>query len=587
MRKLFRRIIEQLRAQLTASGVEQYTMLLASLILGVVGALSARLFMLLLGIAQTIFLKGIAGYTPLGLISDGGSPVQIIGPHGLWLIPVATTLGGLIAGIIVYSLAPEAEGHGTDTAVKAFHKAGGFIRARVPFVKLIASAITLGSGGAAGREGPTALISAGIASIYGTFARYPEAQRRTLVLIGEAAGLSAIFRSPLGTAVFVTEVLYGNMEFEAGALIYTMIASVVAYVVNGLFVGWGPLFQISVSMPTPEFSSYFSYILLGLSAGVIATILPMVFYSIRDGFKALKIPPHVKPAIGGLIVGLMAIKIPGVLSGGYGWIQAAINGQLDTITLLLLTFGMILALALTVSSGGSGGVFAPSLFVGAMLGGLLGQVLHEAPASFVIVGMTAVFASAARVPIAAMLMVSEMTGGYQLLAAAALAVMISYIVQLNLSSRLKYHSLYEAQVPYRTASPAHHQEQIDAVMSLLSTDGFSVPPMVTHVDLRRVLMTGMPVDLPDDRQMVLLTIQPHAPCIGETASCMLSFDESDEVELITAFRRGHLMLPHSDNKLQAGDRLLAIVSPHGWDTLVKFASAPPPEEKSQPEQTKN
>jgi CIC family chloride channel protein len=572
MRAFFNRIIEKLRSWLSLSILEQSSMVIASLLLGVVGALSARLFIILLRWAQYLFLKGIAGYTPLGLASEGGSTTEIIGPHGLWLIPVATTLGGLISGILVYSLAPEAEGHGTDTAVKAFHKTGGFIRARVPFVKLIASAVTLGSGGAAGREGPTALISAGIGSIYGVFGRYPEAQRRTLVLIGEAAGLSAIFRSPIGTAVFVTEVLYGNMEFEAGALIYTMISSVVAYIINGLFVGWSPLFRISTTISPPDISAYLRYALLGIAAGIIASIFPLIFYSIRDGFKAIKIPPHIKPAIGGLIVGLMALAVPGVLGGGYGWIQAAIDDKLSTTTLLMLTFGMILALPLTVSSGGSGGVFAPSLFVGGMLGGMLGQVLQQPVTPFVIIGMASVFAGAARVPIAALLMVTEMTGGYQLLAAAALAVMISNFVQLNLTSRMKYKSLYEAQVPYRSESPAHQEEQIDSVMKLLSTEGYSVPHSVTHLDLRKLLMTGMPVDLPDNRQMVLLTIQEHSPCVGQTVMCLLSFDESDQVDVIAGFRKGHALFPHSEKPLEAGDKLLAIVSPKGKDELTEYIS---------------
>ncbi len=157
---------------------------------------------------------------------------------------MATTLGGLISGILVYSIAPEAEGHGTDTAVRAFHRENGFIRPRVTPLKIVASAITIGSGGSAGREGPTALFSAGVGSIYASMTHRTDAEKRLLVLVGMAAGLSAIFRSPIGTAIFAVEVLYGEMEFEAGALIYTMIGSIIAYAVNGLFVGWQPLFQV-------------------------------------------------------------------------------------------------------------------------------------------------------------------------------------------------------------------------------------------------------------------------------------------------------------------------------------------------------
>jgi CIC family chloride channel protein len=549
---------------------EQHRLIIDSIILGVVGALSAQLFITLLRLAQLIFLKGIAGYTPLGLANEGSSITQIIGPHGLWLIPVATTLGGLLSGILVYSLAPEAEGHGTDTAVKAFHQSGGFIRTRVPFVKMIASAITLGSGGAAGREGPTALISAGIGSIYGTFAKRPERERRLLVLIGEAAGLSAIFRSPIGTAVFATEVLYGNMEFEAGALIYTMVAAVVAYAVNGLFVGWSPLFQVSGPVSPPQFFEYFRFILLGISAGVIATLLPMVFYSVRDAFKALKIPPHLKPAIGGFVVGIIALELPGVLGGGYGWIQSAIDGKLSAVTMLLLSFGMILALAMTISSGGSGGVFAPSLFVGGMLGGFLAQMLHQPVAPFVIVGMMAVFAGAARVPIAALFLVTEMTGDYNLLAPAALTVMVSYFVQANLSSRLKYKSLYEAQVAFRADSPAHHEEQLAAVLKLLRENRFSVTSSVSHVDLRMLIRSGIPVDLPDDLQMVILSVQAGSPFLDQPLFPFFSLDGPDEVDLIAIFRHGHMILPHRDLKIQEGDRLLAIISPKAAEHLAKY-----------------
>ena len=171
-------------------------LLAESAILGVVGACSAQLFTWALRICQHFFLTWIAGYRPPGLPEEGGVLRQVIGPHGLWLIPVATTLGGLISGLLVYNFAPEAEGHGTDTVVKAFHRAGAFIRARVAPLKLVASAITIGSGGSAGREGPTALIGAGVGSIYATVAHRSEEQRQVLVLAGMAAGLSAIFRSP-------------------------------------------------------------------------------------------------------------------------------------------------------------------------------------------------------------------------------------------------------------------------------------------------------------------------------------------------------------------------------------------------------
>jgi CIC family chloride channel protein len=263
--------------------------------------------------------------------------------------------------------------------------------------------------------------------------------------------------------------------------------------------------------------------------------------------------------------------LPGVIGGGYGWIQAAIDGKLSEGTMLLLTFGMIVALSMTISSGGSGGVFAPSLFVGAMLGGFLGSVLHQPITTpFVIVGMTAVFAAAGRVPIAAMLMVVEMTGSYNLLAPAALAVMISYILQVNLSSRLKYNSLYEKQVPSFSDSPAHQEEQLEFIVKLFSEEGYSVPSSVSHLDLRKLLLTGMQIDLPDNRQIILLTVQPDSQGVNQTMVSLCSRDRLEEVEVVAGFRKGHLLLPNSEQKLQAGDRLLAIVSQAGRERLVQF-----------------
>ena len=429
-------------------------LLAEAVVLGVVGGLAAQCFTYALRICEHFFLILIAGYRPPGLPEEGGVLKQVIGHHGLWLIPVATTLGGLISGLLVYTFAPEAEGHGTDTVVKSFHRTGGFIRARVAPLKLIASAITIGSGGSAGREGPTALIGAAVGSIYATtLGHRRDEERSLLVLMGMAAGLSAIFRSPIGAAFFAVEVLYGNMEFESGALLYTMLASVVAYGINGLFVGWRPLFYFPTVPIKLQLLGYVSFGALGCASGLIATLLPVVFYRLRDAFRALPFPASLNPAIGGLGVGLLAIKFPQILGGGYGWIQEAIYGRIALDLLLVLIFLKIIAFALTVSSGGSGGVFAPTLFVGAMLGGVISSTFHLPAAPFVVVGMVAVFGAAARVPIAALVMVTEMTGGYQLLPAAAFAVLLSYLIQTRLSAGLKYVSLYEAQVLGRAQSP--------------------------------------------------------------------------------------------------------------------------------------
>lgn len=221
---------------------KEYRLLLYAAVIGIVGGLGAQLFVWVLNLAEHLLLTGIAGYRP----PEPGTfnPLESIGPHGLWLVPLSTVLGGLLSGFLVYTFAPEAEGHGTDAAVEAFHFKGGKVRPMVPLIKVFSSAITIGSGGAAGREGPTAQISVGVGSMLADLMRLPDEERRILVLAGMAAGLAAIFRSPLGMAIFSVEILYSGMAFETEALIYTVIASVIAYAINGLFVGWSPIFLL-------------------------------------------------------------------------------------------------------------------------------------------------------------------------------------------------------------------------------------------------------------------------------------------------------------------------------------------------------
>jgi CIC family chloride channel protein len=446
----------------------EHRLLLDTALLGVAGAFSAQAFEYLLTLCQRLFLGRIAGYNLAALDTAGTLHHPHLGGHVSWLVPLSTTLGGLLAGFVVYTFAPEAEGHGTDTAVNAFHRLRGVIRARVPLVKMVASALTIGSGGSAGREGPTALITSGIASTYAVQRRYPERDRRVLLLVGMASGLAAIFRSPIGTAIFAVEVLYGQAEFESGVLVYTMLGSIVAYAVNGLFVGFRPLFHVPAALAPPTGGGFAWYIVLGLASGIAATIVPECLYRIRDLFRRIPCKPHFKPALGGLGVGLLALAFPQILGGGYFWMQAAIDGALTGSTMLALSGVKLLAFALTIGSGGSGGVFAPTLFSGAMLGGALALALHQSVAAFAVVGMAAVFGGAARVPIATILMVTEMTGGYQFLVPASLAVILSYLVQTTLSETLRYRSLYQAQVPTRTDSPAHYADVIRIARDLVS-----------------------------------------------------------------------------------------------------------------------
>lgn len=566
-----------------ATGESKPRLLLDSVLLGIIGGLGAQVFMWLLRACTRIFLVGIAGYHAPGLPQEGGTLHQTIGPHGLWLVPLSTTIGGLLSGALVYGLAPEAEGHGTDTVVRAYHWTRGELRPRVAPIKLVASAITIGSGGSAGREGPIALIAAGFGSSYAKLFHRSVEDTRLLVLMGMAAGLSAIFRSPIGTAIFAVEVLYGGIEFEAEALLYCMLAAIVAYAVNAAFVGWQPLFHVAGNLQVTGNLDYLRYLALGVASGLVATVFPEIFYRMRDGFAALHIPAWTKPGLGGLLLGLLALRLPQVLGGGYGWIQEAIDGRLVLGLLLVLMGAKMIALALTVSSGGSGGVFAPSLFVGATLGGAFAVIFHHPAGGFVIVAMAAVFGAAARVPIATLLMVAEMTGGYQLLVPAGLAVTLSFLIQTQLSAHFRYGSLYEAQVAGRFDSPAHRADNVRVALQLVEQGKISLPPNMSHLHLAALLQSGLSLDLPNGTQMTAGALRPGSPWAGKPLRARPLTAALSNAKIVAVLRGKSVMTARSDMVLQPGDRLLIIAPPEAAPEIKKLF-VPPADEENRPQQ---
>lgn len=538
----------------------QRRLLIDTLLLGVAGVAAAQLFNFLVHLSSAVFLGRLAGYHAPGLVSEGERSEQLLGSHGLWLIPLVTALGGLLVGVLTEWLGPEAEGHGTDAVVRAFHRAGGELRSRVAPVKLVASAITIGSGGSAGREGPIALIAAGVGSWYAQLTGRDERERRLLLLIGAAAGISAIFRSPIGAALFVIEVLYGDMEFEAGALLYVTLAAVVAYAFNGLFVGWNPLFRVPPVQPLSSPLDYGWYALLGIAAGVFGAALPVVFYRVRDVFTALPLRTALRPALGGLLTGIVILRFPQVIGGGYGWVQQAIDGRMAFGLLASLVAAKIIALSLTVGSGGSGGVFAPSLFIGGMLGGALAAISHQPAAPFVIVGMAAVFAGAAHVPFATMMMVTEMTGGYTLLVPAALAVMLSYLVQTRLAAHFRYRSIYEAQVPSRSESPAHHSHHLEAALRILREHPPTDASGVGELDLLSLLQSGIPVELAGGRRLAMISLREDSPATGTTVAQSGRALAGADTNIIAILRGDLVLAPRADTLLEARDRVILVAS---------------------------
>jgi CIC family chloride channel protein len=513
-----------------------------------------------LNLAERLLLVELAGYQA----PEPGSlnPQPVIGPWGLWLIPLATTLGGLLSGVLVYTFAPEAEGHGTDAAVEAFHFKGGRIRPIVPLIKAVASAITIGSGGAAGREGPTAQISVGVGSMLADLLRLPDEDRRILVLAGMAAGLAAIFRSPLGMAIFAVEILYSGMAFETEALIYTVIASVVAYAVNGLFVGWSPIFLFPQSVQFTQPIALVGYAMLGIVAGVVGAIEPPIFYGIRDLFRSLKIPNHVKPAIGGLLMGLLAVFIPEVISTGYGWVQKAMTGDYIGWSLIFLAITKILAMSLTISSGGSGGVFGPNVYIGGMVGAWVAFVVDRLvpgaglnPAAFAVVGMAAVFAGTARVPIATLIMVAEMTGGYGLIVPSMLATTIAFVVERTVSAGFKYPRLYEAQVELRSDSPTHLESMLKATFAVLERGPLVDLRNITFPHLASLLRHGTPIPIHGGQgNLLTVNIADDSQLANHTIAEV--FEQFPQLLAVAIIRDQNIHLPRGSSELKSGDQLL-------------------------------
>jgi CIC family chloride channel protein len=441
--------------------------LFLSTAIGIVAGLGSVVFFSAIEACTEFFLGTLVGHKPPSPIGEGS--IAVVAVQRMWLLPIVTALGGLISGIIVFKLAPEAEGHGTDAAIDAIHKKRGIIRARIPIIKLLASAITIGSGGSGGREGPAAQISAGFGSLMGKWLGLDARSRRIAVAAGVGAGIGAIFRAPLGGALLAAEILYIH-DLEVEALVPGLIASIVGFSVFGAFFGYTPIFG---AMPQIEFTQPIQliyYAILGVVCGLMGILYAKSFYGTHEIFKKLRMPQWLKPAIGGLLVGLMGLALPACLHMGYGWVQIAMQAQSDLLPLwviLVLPFAKILSTSLSISSGGSGGIFGPGMVIGGFLGAAFWQLFHPifpgmplTPAPFVIIGMIGMFGGIAHAPLAVMLMVAEMTGNLSLLAPAMIVVAISTAICGD-------NTIYRSQLPDRASSPAHRVRMSFPLLSSL------------------------------------------------------------------------------------------------------------------------
>lgn len=508
--------------------------LFISTLIGIVAGIGAILFFEAIQLATVGLLGKLVGYLPPDPAGEG-SPVitSLWSAARPWLLPIITTLGGLLSGIIVFNLAPEAEGHGTDSAIKAFHE-GKPIRARIPLVKLVASAITIGSGGSGGREGPAAQISAGFGSLLATALHLDAQDRRIALATGIGSGIGAIFRAPLGGAVLAAEILYKH-DLETEAIIPALMASIVGYSVFGLWSGWNPIFATSGNLAFTSPVQLIYYVVLGVLCGIVGVLYARGFYGITHMFHHLSLPNWLKPGIGGLLVGIIGLFIPQALGMGYGWVQVAMGPGIFNIpiwVILLIPFVKILTTALSIGSGGSGGIFGPGMVIGGMLGATVWRLSYHVlpgvpdnPAPFVIVGMMALFGGVAHAPLAVMLMVAEMTGNLSMLAPAMIAVGISSII-------VGETSIYSSQVDTRADSPAHRLQLSFPLLSTLSV----------HQAMERLSIQFSPQQtVAQAEQMLENRIETGAPVLNEKGNLQGVLTLSDIQRIPPAEREQHFI----------------------------------------------
>ncbi|MDQ6682717.1 MAG: chloride channel protein [Chloroflexota bacterium] len=409
-----------------------------ALCVGVGAGVGAIGFRALIG-AFTLVFTGQSDYGSLG------RPVHPALPGlGIWFIVAVPVLGGLLYGPLIDLFAREARGHGVPEVMLAVAEQGGRIRPRVAVIKSLASAICLGSGGSVGREGPIVQIGSALGSGIGQFLRVGESNLRLLVACGAAGGISATFNAPIAGVFFALELILRDFEVRSFGVV--VLASVAANVVSRAAFGSASF------LPLPPFQivsiwEYPLYALLGLAAAAVGVAFIRTLYGTEDLLDRLwgSRPEWLRPAVGGIVLGLLLLALPQLYGVGYAPLEQAIGGKTGLTVLLLLLAGKMLATSLTIGIGGSGGVFAPSLFLGGMLGTAFGVVVNAlapglvAPAgAYGLVGMGAVFAGAARAPITAVLILFELTGDYQIILPLMLAIVISAGVSGFLSSDTIY-----------------------------------------------------------------------------------------------------------------------------------------------------
>jgi len=493
-------------------------------IVGVVAGLGAAVFQYMTQAVGWLMLDDLAGYRPPH--PHGEPPIfpPTNTPLNRYLLMFIPALGGLVSGFLVYKFAPEAEGHGTDAAIDAYHNQQGRIAGRVPIIKALSAAVTLGTGGSGGREGPIAQIGAGFGSFLAQRLGLDARSRRIMLAAGLGAGIGSIFRAPLAGALFAAEILYREPEFETEVVIPAIVTTIVAYSTFGMIFGFQPLFAQSTFAFTSPLE-LLPYTVLALVVAAASPLYVKSFYGIKRLFDRMRVSNYFKPAIGGLAVGIIGFFLPEVLGAGYGVIQHALADDLALHMLLIIALMKILATGLSIGSGGSGGVFGPSMVIGGSLGGAVGKLFHTIwpsvvahPGGFVIVGMAGFFAAASNAPVSTVIMVSEMTGNYKLLVPAMWVCAIASIIG-------RRWSIYQKQVDTRADSPAHYGDFVkDYLEEIFVRDIFNPDATFQHIPENMTLKTFIPIMTETDQQ--------NFPVVNEDGELTGIFSIADVREIL-------------------------------------------------------
>ncbi len=497
------------------------TLLHAAVLGGLAGAVGAGFFGAL-EVGQRLLLTDLAGYVPLRAAGEALLGEETPGAFRPWLLALLPALGGLASGLLTSRFAPECGGGGGDATIEGYHLHGGRIRARVVPVKAAASVAALATGGAGGREGPTMHIGAALGALIGRWLPTTARERRILVVAGVAAGISAVFRTPLGAALLAVEMLYRD-DFESDALVPAIFASVIAYSIVASIFGESTLFGRLPTFPfVPRHLPLYAGLALLVSLGGVAFVGAL--RGVARGFQRLPGPVWLRPAAGGLAMGCFATGVIllvgarfgpenrgiGLLGGGYGAVQEAIAGWPGMAPgwtlvglLLALSVAKMIAAALTIGSGASAGDFAPSLTIGGLLGAAFGQgaalLLGDPsiqPAAFVVVGMGTFYGGLAHTPLAALVLVSELAGSYDLLVPMMLSIGVAYVA-------LRRWTLYPAQPRSQRDSPAHPELRARDLLVRVRAQDVAAPVEAGPLEAAARLPEGVAAAARTMRQRVL------------------------------------------------------------------------------------